>query len=69
MVFETISMNFSYSVTLTSFGLFALQMTLLPTYDFVTSNTGHVENTGSVNYADVPNGDTCQYTRSVAHIC
>lgn len=36
-------------------------MDLLPIYDFVLSYIGHLENTGSVSYADVPNWHNSEY--------
>lgn len=34
----------------------------LPMHDFLTSRIGHLENTGSVSYADLPKVDTVPYT-------
>lgn len=35
-----------------------LEMYLLPMPDFVTSYIGHLENTTSLSYVDLPNADT-----------
>ena len=36
--------------------------------DFLTSYIGHVENTGSLSYADLPNVDTFHYAIQKNHI-
>ena len=50
-------MNFSFSDILKSI-FRSLWMDLLPMHDFVTSCTGHLENTGSLSEAALPNVDT-----------
>ena len=61
---ETISMNFSYPVALNPLVSFALWMYLLLIHDFITSFIGHLENTGSLSYEDLPNVDKFHYTIS-----
>ena len=39
-----------------------LQMKLLPMYDYVTSDTGHLKNTHSLSFAGLPNVDIIHYT-------
>ena len=41
---------------------FALRMGLLPTYDFVTSRIGHMENMSSLSDADLPKVNTFHQT-------
>ena len=47
----------AHTVTLKSTGL-TLCKYLLPMQDFIMSCIGHLENTGSMSYADLPNVDT-----------
>lgn len=42
---------------------------LLPTHDFVTSCTGHLENNASLSYANMPNVDTLLIQYQKNHIC
>ena len=43
-------------------------MGLLIMYDFVTSTIGHLENIGSLSYAELPSVDTFHYTVSKNYI-
>lgn len=43
-------------------------MDLLPVTDFLTSYFGHVENIGSMSYANLPNVDTFHYAIQKNHI-
>lgn len=47
---ETISRNFSHTITLKSVGLLALQRDLSPMHDFVVSYIGYIENIVSLIY-------------------
>lgn len=51
---EITSLNFSRSDTLKPFICLILWMGLSPMHNFVISCVGHVENTGSLSYADLP---------------
>lgn len=59
--YETMSVNFLYSIILKSIDLPCI-LNGSSTYDFVTS-FGHLENIGSLNYTDLSNIDTIHYTR------
>lgn len=55
------SVNFLYSVSLRSLVWFSLWMSLVPMHAFVTSCVDHLESTGLLNYAYLPNFDTFHY--------
>lgn len=61
---ETMSMNFSYSVTLkSSVPHCTLSRSFYPSY-FVTSYISQLENTGTLSYSDLPHFDTFHYITS-----
>ena len=58
MEFKTIPVNFSFSVTLKSIGLFWNRFLA---QEFVTSYVDHLALTGSLSYTDLPNVDTVHF--------
>lgn len=57
MEYETISLNFPHSGTLKTID-FSCTLALLHTHYFIAFYLSHLDNKGSLNYADFPNVDT-----------
>ena len=66
--FEKILVKRLVMVKFKFFNLYALIMNPLLMHSFIAIFTGHLENVGSVSYADLPNFDTFHFTIAKNHI-
>lgn len=62
MEFETISVNFLYSLSLKPLDVFVLGMDFLPLFAFIRAFIGHLKNIGSLDYINLPNVKTIHDT-------
>lgn len=65
---EKLTVNFSYSLSLTPMIYLALCMDLLPMHGSVTLFIGHLRNISSLSYADSLNDDRFYHIISKSHI-